>query len=61
MSGKNWNIFTYNNNEHEYFKFIELFPTDDKAFLIMISRASVRNRNEYPLPTKEVKTGLALG
>ena len=51
MSGKNWNIFTYNNNEHEYFKFIELFHTDDKPFLIMISRASVRNRNEYPLPT----------
>ena len=61
MSGKNWNIFTYNNNEHEYFKFIELFHTDDKPFLIMISRSSVRNRNDYPLPTIEVKTGLAHG
>ena len=61
MSRKNWNIFRYNNNEHEYFKFIELFHTDDKLFLIMISRASVRNRNEYPLPTIAVKTGLAHG
>ena len=38
QKGKNWDIFTYSNNKTEYFKFIELFYTNQALFLILMSR-----------------------